>query len=104
LRTTGIVILALLLAGTFFDVLRGAQTVTVSAAGRTELLFASTAGSALLMYLFAVPLVFALGVPAIAVGFLIGRVARYAIIRFAARRWVLSPREPASRVGAPESQ
>ncbi len=104
LRTTGIVILVLLLAGTFFDVLRGAQTVTVSAAGRTELLFISTAGSALIMYLFAVPLVFMLGVPAIAVGFLIGRVARYAIIRFAARRWVLAPREPASRVGAPESQ
>jgi O-antigen/teichoic acid export membrane protein len=89
LRTAGIVILSLLLAGTFFDVLRGAQTLTVSAAGRTEFLFISAAGSALLMYLFAVPLVFLLGLPAIAIGYLIGRIARYAIIRFTAKRWVL---------------
>jgi O-antigen/teichoic acid export membrane protein len=90
LRTTGVVVLVLLLVGTFFDVLRGAQTITVSAAGRTEFLFISTAASALLMYLFAVPLVFVIGIPAIAVGFLIGRIARYAIIRFAAKRWVLA--------------
>ena len=69
LRTAGVVILILLLAGTFFDVLRGAQTLTVSAAGRTEFLFISAAGSALLMYLFAVPLVFLLGIPAIAIGY-----------------------------------
>jgi O-antigen/teichoic acid export membrane protein len=89
LRSVGVVILVLLLAGTFFDVLRGAQTLTVSAAGRTEFLFISTMASTLIMYLFAVPLVFLLGIPAIAVGYLIGRIARYAIIRFTARRWVL---------------
>jgi O-antigen/teichoic acid export membrane protein len=97
LRTTGVVILILLRAGTFFDVLRGAQTITVSAAGRTEFLFISTAASALLMYLFAVPLVFAVGVSAIAVGSLIGRIARYALIRFAAKRWILPRPEPHSR-------
>jgi O-antigen/teichoic acid export membrane protein len=89
LRSAGVVILILLIGGTFFDVLRGAQTLTVSAAGRTEFLFLSAVGSALLMYLFAVPLVFLLGIPAIAVGYLIGRIARYAIIRFTAKRWVL---------------
>jgi O-antigen/teichoic acid export membrane protein len=89
LRAGGVVILGLLLAGTFFDVLRGAQTLTVSAAGRTEFLFISAAGSALIMYLFAVPLVFLIGIPAIAVGYLIGRVARFLIIRFTAKRWVL---------------
>jgi len=104
LRTVGVVILVLLLAGTFFDVLRGAQTLTVSAAGRTEFLFISAAGSALLMYLFAVPLAFVIGVPAIAVGFLVGRIARYAIIRFAANRWVLSrpaPQSQAETQGSP---
>lgn len=104
LRTTAVVILILLLAGTFFDVLRGAQTITVSAAGRTEFLFISTAASALLMYLFAVPLVFAIGVPAIAVGFLIGRIARYALIRFAAKRWILPRPEPQSRAETQGSQ
>jgi len=93
LRMAGVVVLILLLAGTFFDVLRGAQTITVSAAGRTEFLFISAAGSALLMYLVAVPLVFVIGVPGIAVGFLIGRIARYAIIRFTAKRWVLARAE-----------
>jgi O-antigen/teichoic acid export membrane protein len=105
LRTAGVVILILLLAGTFFDVLRGAQIITVSASGRTEFLFVSTAASALLMYLFAVPLVFVLGVPAIAVGFLVGRIARYAIIRFTARRWVLQrPEAPSSSVETQKSQ
>ena len=102
LRAAGVAILILLLVGTFFDVLRGAQTITVSAAGRTEFLFVSTAVSALLMYLVAVPLVFVFGVTAIAAGFLIGRIARYAIIRFSAKRWVLShsERAPAETQGS----
>jgi O-antigen/teichoic acid export membrane protein len=103
LRTAGVVILILLLAGTFFDVLRSAQTLTVSAAGRTEFLFVGTAASALLMYLVAVPLVFVLGLTAVAVGFMIGRIARYLIIRFAANRWVLSHSERQPRVEAPGS-
>lgn len=92
-RTDAAIILALLLAGAFFDVLRGTQGLTVSAAGRTEFLFASATGGALLMYLFAVPLVFVIGMPAVAAGYMIGRMTRYAIIRFAAARWVLRPPE-----------
>jgi O-antigen/teichoic acid export membrane protein len=103
LRTAGVVILILLLAGTFFDVLRSAQTITVSAAGRTEFLFISTAASALLMYLVTVPLVFVLGLTAIAVGFMIGRIARYLIIRFTARRWVLAHPERRPRAEVPGS-
>ena len=100
LRTAGVVILILLLAGTFFDVLRSAQTITVSASGRTEFLFISTAASALLMYLVTVPLVFVLGLTAIAVGFAIGRIARYLIIRFTASRWVLAHSERRPRAEA----
>lgn len=103
LRTTGVVILILLLAGTFFDVLRSAQTLTVSAAGRTEFVFISTVASALLMYLVAVPLVFVFGLTAVATGFMFGRVARYLIIRFAANRWVLSHSERRERAEAPGS-
>ncbi|MGH6769289.1 MAG: lipopolysaccharide biosynthesis protein [Xanthobacteraceae bacterium] len=104
LRTVGVVVLILLLVGTFFDVLRGAQTVTVSAAGRTEFLFISAAASALIMYLVTVPLVFLIGVPAIAVGFMIGRISRYAIIRFTAARWVAPRSQPRSRAETQKSQ
>jgi O-antigen/teichoic acid export membrane protein len=79
LRTQSLLILLILLAGNFFDVLRGVQIITVSAAGRTEYLFWSTMLGMLVMYALALPLVYLAGVV---------RIARYASVRILAARWL----------------
>jgi O-antigen/teichoic acid export membrane protein len=88
LRTPSLVILLALLIGSFFDVLRGVQIITVSAAGRTEFLFWSTMLGMLAMYALALPLIPAVGAAAIAVGFAVGRILRYGSVRLLARRWM----------------
>ena len=88
LRATCLAILLILLVGSFFDVLRGVQVITVSAAGRTEFLFWSTMLGMLAMYALALPLILAIGAVALAVGSSVGRIVRYASVRLLARRWM----------------
>jgi O-antigen/teichoic acid export membrane protein len=83
-----IAILVCLLIGTFFDVLRSGQGITVSAAGRTKFLFLSATASTIVMYALALPLIYVTGIAAVAAGFAAGRILRYGLVHILLRRWI----------------